>query len=322
MNGTYITILIVSVTMPQEAEDILNHLRRAGAIRAGTPATRLGGGTVNTTWRVGIAPVGSAVLRVGPDRATVEAGPSWLRAGALACEAIVVDRVRDAVAVPATLSAGFRGRPWLMQELVPGRLLAEVLPGMDRCERQAIWRDVGVMLRRLHDHDGRWFGTPDGHQRFPDWPSMILADAEGLLTDARRYELDPSPFEHLREQVEAGEVALRQVERPAIVHSDLDPRHIFVQETDEGWEIVGVIDWEYARYVDPWSESLLVTMLARPGDDPDREALLEGYGPDPVTLADPAFQARQEIYRGIADGWALTDAARLKRLFRNQVNRR
>lgn len=299
--------------MPQQAEDILNHLRRTGAVREGVPARRLPGGTVNTTWRVAVAPIGEAVLRVGPNRKRVAAGPSWLRADALACEAIVVDRVRGIVPAPATLSAGFGSRPWLLQELVTGRVLAEVLPGMGASEQQAIWREVGTLLRRLHGVPGPWFGTPDGRQRFPDWTAMVRSDAEGLRDDARRFGLDPVPFARLLAAVEMGAEALAEVERPAVVHSDLDPRHIFVREGEEGWEIAGVIDWEYGRYADPWSESLLVGMLARPGDDPERAALLAGYGADPAMLADPAFRQRQAIYRGIAEGWALTDAARLHR---------
>jgi hypothetical protein len=115
--------------MPQQAEEILNRLLRSGLLRADVPPARLSGGTVNTVWRVAIAPAGEAVLRVGPDRATVVAGPSWLRAGALACEAIVLDRVRAVVPAALTLSAGFRVRPWLLQALLPGRPLAEALPG-------------------------------------------------------------------------------------------------------------------------------------------------------------------------------------------------
>ena len=63
-------------------------------------------------------------------------------------------------------------------------------------------------------------------------------------------------------------------------------------------------------------------MLARPEDDPERAALLAGYGVDPAALADPAFQQRQAIYRGIAEGWALTDAARLKSPSHIQAKRR
>ncbi len=297
--------------MPQQAEDILNHLRRTGAVREGVPARRLPGGTVNTTWRVAVAPIGEAVLRVGPDRATVAAGPSWLRAGALACEAIVIDRVRGIVPAPATLSAGFGSRPWLLQELVPDRLMADILPELDAAASAATWRKVGTLLRRLHGVSGSWFGTPDGRQRFPDWPAMVRADAEGLRDDARRFGLDPAPFARLMAAVAAGSEALAEVDRPAAVHSDLDPRHIFVRAGEEGWEITGVIDWEYARYADPWSESLLVGMLARPEDDPERADLLAGYGADPAMLADPAFRQRQAIYRGVAEGWARTDAARL-----------
>jgi aminoglycoside phosphotransferase (APT) family kinase protein len=168
------------------------------------------------------------------------------------------------------------------------------------------------LLRRLHGVAGPWFGTPDGEQRFPDWPAMVRADAEGLLADARRLGLDPARFERLRAKIDAAGDALAGVARPAVVHSDLDPRHIFVTRGEGGWAISGVIDWEYARYVDPCSESLLVAMLARPEHDSDRAALLAGYGFDPALLDDPAFRQRQAIYRAIADGWALTDAARLR----------
>jgi aminoglycoside phosphotransferase (APT) family kinase protein len=106
--------------------------------------------------------------------------------------------------------------------------------------------------------------------------------------------------------------ALAEVRVPSVVHSDLGVRHVFVDRRDGGWEITGVIDWEYARYADPHSESLLVSMVARPDGDPDREAFLRGYGLADDLLADPSFQARQAVYRGIAEGWALTDAARLE----------
>ncbi len=308
--------------MPQQAEDILNLLAQAGAIRASVPPSPLLGGTVNATWRVALRPGGEAVLRVGPDRETAAVGPSWLRADALACEAIVVDRLRGIVPAPPTVSAGFRDRPWLLQAVAPGQLLSEVVPGMRASERGSIWREVGTLLRKLHRVDVPWFGTPDGRQRFPSWPAMVRADAEGLRDDARRFGLNPAPFARLLAEIDAGMDALAQIERPAMVHSDLDPRHIFVREVDHGWEIAGVIDWEYARYVDPWSESLLVTMLAGPEDDPDRAALLSGYGAEPEELADPAFTQRQAIYRSIADGWVLTDAARLKTLSHIQAERR
>jgi aminoglycoside phosphotransferase (APT) family kinase protein len=308
--------------MPQQAEDILNRLRRAGAIRAGVPARRLPGGTVNTAWRVTVAPAGEAVLRLGPDLEAVAAGPSWLRADALACEAIVLDRVRADVPVPTMFSAGFRGRPWLLQAFLPGRPLAEMLPHLDARDRDAIWRQVGSLLRRVHGVDGSWFGTPDGRLRFPDWPAMVRADAEGLRNDARRFGLEPAPFERLLGEVEAGEGGLGQVDHPTVVHSDLDARHIFIDGAEGAWRIVGVIDWEYSRYVDPWSESLLVDLLARPEDDPERAALLAGYGFDQSQLADPAFRRRQAIYRGIADGWAITDAARLEPMSRIEVKRR
>jgi aminoglycoside phosphotransferase (APT) family kinase protein len=309
-------------TLPQQPDEILNRLRRIGLVRAGMPVLRLTEGTVNTVWRVAVAPTGEAVLRVGPGGEAVAAGPSWLRAEALACEAIVLDRVRAAVpGVPVPIAAGFRDRSWLLQALLPGAPLSQALPVMAAEAKRDIWRQVGALLRALHGVDGTWFGTPDGRHRFPDWPAMVRADAEGLRDDARRFGLDLAPFDRLQAKIAAGADALGEVARPAVVHSDLDPRHVFVRETELGREIAGVIDWEYARYADPHSESLLVGMLARPEGDPARAALLAGYGLDPTLLTDPAFWRRQAIYRGIAEGWALTDAARLEQVNLVQVKR-
>jgi aminoglycoside phosphotransferase (APT) family kinase protein len=299
--------------VPQLPDDILNSIAALGVVAAGVPAERLTDGSINTVWRVRLARGGAAVLRVGPSAADADAGPAWLRAGALACEAIVLDRVRPvAPRVPVPVAAGFRGpdRCWLLQEVVPGRPLAAALPALGEADRAQLWRELGTIARRVHGVRGGWFGTPDGHQRYPDWPSMVRADAVGLLDDARRFGIETESSEQLLAEVDANADALDAVTVPAVVHSDLDPRHVFVEEGEDGWRISGVIDWEYARYADPMSESLLVGLLAREPRDAERVAFLTGYELDPAAL-DEAFWIRQDIYRGIAKGWVLTDAARL-----------
>ncbi len=168
--------------------------------------------------------------------------------------------------VPVTVAAGFRDRDraWLVQTLMPGEPLSVVMPALTEAQRHRLWAALGCMARDLHAVGGPWFGTPDGQHRYPDWPSMVRADAEGLLEDARRYGLDPRPFERTLEEIERHRDALREVRVPSVVHSDLDIRHVFVREGVDGWEITGVIDWEYARYADPHSESLLVEWWRAP----------------------------------------------------------
>ena len=303
------------LTLPQEAELILNRLMDQQAIDPATAPEPISTGTINTVWHAGLTGGEPVVVRVGPPSDVVERGPSWMRSGALACEAIVLDRVRqDLDALPVPVAAGFREpeRPWLVQRVVPGRSFAEVMPAMRPEERAGIWGELGECLRRLHRIEAPWFGTPDGYRVFPDWAEMVRSDAEGLLDDARRYGLDPAPFERLREMVERHAELLREVKSPAIVHSDLGPRHVFVRRPSDGaWRISGLIDWEYSRYVDPLSESIVVELLARPEGDADRVAFLDGYGLDERALANPTLWRRQEIYRAVAEGWSLTDAARI-----------
>jgi len=267
-------------------------------------------GSINDVWRVTSDDGINVIVRIGPSAEVVKRGPSWMRINALGCEQRVLSMIRPhVVQIPATIAAGFLPghRPWLVQELVSGMPLSDALNDL-RCDEQVqIWREVGNLLRRLRQIPGPWFGTPDGGQRFPDWPSMVAKDATGLLEDARQMELPLEPFSTLCELAERHHADLEVVDRPSIVHSDLDPRHIFVDRDDDGWCISGVIDWEFGRYVDPDFEGLLLYIIDLPANDPARVAFLDGFGP---VDAPPSATNRRVIYRGIGLGWELTDAVR------------
>lgn len=271
-------------------------------------------GTVNETWKIHASDGRTAIVRVGPSVADIEQGPSWLRANALGCEQELLALVRPHLAcVPATIAAGFLpgDRPWVVQELVSGIPLSQVTSELTAEESTKIWRQVGSLVRRVHEIPAPWFGTPDGRDRFSSWPAMVTHDVEGLLRDARRWDLPREPFDTLAALVQRHGDALAEITQPGVVHSDLDPRHVFVEECSDGWRISGMIDWEYGRFADPLSESLLVELLQRPEQDPERMAFLAGYWVSPEILRGAAAIRRQAIYRGIATCWALTDAARL-----------
>ena len=302
--------------LSQQAERILNRLAELGIVAPDAEITMIPGGTINTVARARAVRGGTVYVRIGPDPDALADAPAWMRADALAAEALVLPRVRAVIpCLPVPVAAGFRdsAAPWLVQEAVAGEPLEAVLPALHLRDRAEIWRALGEITRRLHTVTGPWFGTPTGSSRFGSWPEMVHADAAGLLVDAKRFGLDPAPYERLVREIQHHRDTLAAVRPPAVVHSDLDPRHVFATRREVGWAISGVIDWEYARYVDPHSESLLVAMVARPEDDPERQAFLAGYGLDAATLDDPGFRARQAIYRGIIAGWTETDAARLGR---------
>jgi aminoglycoside phosphotransferase (APT) family kinase protein len=300
--------------VPQHAEDILKRLRELGIVAEGTPVQRQMAGTINTVVRA-TQPNGVTVyLRIGPPATEIEDTPSWMRPDALACEVLVLDWIRETLScVPVTVAAGFRclGHHWLMQEPAAGQPLDSVLPQLSSDDIRDVWRQLGVLVARLHGIGGPWFGTPTGGQQFATWAEMVRADAVGLLDDARRFTLDPEPYRQLLTEIDQHRDILHMVDRATVVHSDLGTRHVFVELQDARWVITGLIDWEYARYADPLSEGFVVDLLSRPLDDPQRGAFLSGYGFDEAMANQPSHQARQMIYRRIIAGWATTDAARL-----------
>jgi aminoglycoside phosphotransferase (APT) family kinase protein len=301
-------------SVPQHAEDILKRLHELGIVAEDVPVQHQPVGTVNTVLRARHPDGGRVYLRIGPPGLEIEAAPSWMRPDGLACEVLMLDWIHKSLScAPVTIAAGFRclGHHWLVQERVPGESLDVVLPRLSIEEIMEIWRQLGSLSALLHGISGPWFGTPNGGQRFPTWAEMVRADAAGLLDDARRFGLDQDPFRRLLAEIDQHRGALQMVARPAVVHSDLDSRHVFVERRDAMWRITGLIDWEYARYADPLSESFIVDLLGRPVDDSRRAAFLSGYGFDGDMANHPVFQARQAIYRRIIAGWATTDVARL-----------
>ncbi|HEV2128742.1 MAG TPA: aminoglycoside phosphotransferase family protein [Thermomicrobiales bacterium] len=300
-------------SLPQHAESTLKWLAEHGVIAKDAAREWIPAGTINTVIRTHDDAGETVYVRIGPP-AKVIGAPTWMRSDALANEVLALDRIRQAMScLPMTVAAGFRSTAghWLVQKAVPGEPLDVRLPRLTVEERVAIWRELGELVRRLHEVNGPWFGTPAGDQRFERWPTMVRSDAAGLLDDARLLGLNPSPYERLLVGIDRHEAALRAVDQPSAVHSDLNSRHVFMGRRKGRWGITGIIDWEYARYVDPLSESLLVELLSRPEDDPDRAAFLGGYGFDLDLFAEPTFRTRQKIYRGIIAGWVATDAARL-----------
>lgn len=301
-------------SVPQHAEDILKRLHELDIVAEDVPMQHLSAGTVNTVIRARRPDGGTVYLRIGPPRTEVEVAPSWMRPDTLACEVLVLDRIHKTLScIPVTLAAGFRcvDRHWLVQDSVPGEPLDAVMPRLSRAEIAEIWRQLGSLSAHLHGISGPWFGTPSGGQRFTSWAEMVSADAAALLDDARRFGLDPGPYRRLLAEIDQHREALLMVGRPAVVHSDLDPRHVFVERREVMWVITGLIDWEYARYADPLSESFMVDILRRPVDDSQRVAFLSGYGFDETLASDPSFQIRQAMYRRILAGWATTDGVRL-----------
>jgi Ser/Thr protein kinase RdoA (MazF antagonist) len=289
-------------------------LRRIVAAAYGTDdvfdsATRLAGGSVNTSYALRMLDGSSAILRVAPSDAAAAAGPSWLTPWGLRREAAVMALAADLHSLfPVTLAHDFQrtvfDRDWVLQSVMPGAPFSAVDATLPLDERTTLWSELGTITRRLHSVRGDAFGPPVHGERFDRWSDLLAHDARGLIDDAGRFALPSASFQRLLSMVEDLASVLDDGIRPQLVHSDLARSHVFVDRTNEGpYRITGIIDLEFGRFADPQMERLITSF--RWGNAPVEMApwFFRGYGQAFDTRED---HLRLHIYVAIALGWSAT----------------
>jgi hypothetical protein len=272
-------------------------------------ATRLAGGSVNTSYALRMLDGSSAILRVAPSDATAATGPSWLTPWGLRREAAVMALAADLQPLfPVTLAQDFQrtvlDRDWVIQSVMPGVTFSTVDATLPLDERTALWSELGTITRRLHSVRGEAFGPPVHGERFNCWSDLLVHDAEGLIEDAGRFALPSAPFQRLLCVVEDLASVLDGGVTPHLVHSDLARSHVFVDRTNEGpYRIAGIIDLEFGRFADPQMERLITSF--RWGNAPVEMApwFFRGYG---HAFDTPEDRLRLHVYVAIALGWSAT----------------
>ena len=171
-------------------------------------------------------------------------------------------------------------------------------------ERTDLWRQFGNITASVHAVLGDDFGVPE--RPFRRWSDVVNDDLAGMLRDWQRFDLpDRARIVALAEEVGRRRAVLDQIKMPHLIHSDLDPRHVFVDRGADGaLRISGLIDHEYGRFADPASEGLLTLLTHKP---PEGSASFWERYQRPST--NDATRWRSSLYRAIALGWVATDSA-------------
>lgn len=271
------------------------------------------GGTINHAFRIERGKDGPLILRISPSDVEAADGPGWMTSHGLRREQATI-RLYEEIdhLLPRTVhfddSRALIDRDWVLQTSITGKMWLEVRPGLTLEQEMGLWRDLGGIVRRMHSVVGKEFGPPAVGVGHATWSELVRWDVTGFLVDARRFELDITPFEELVALVDTAVPVLDQVEEPRLVHSDLDLRHVFLTRGSEGtFQVSGIIDMEFARFADPYSESVFVEQRLMPTDDGRDVALCEGY--DCAALTNDS-RLRMSIYELIATGWTVTDLMR------------
>jgi len=141
------------------------------------------------------------------------------------------------------LTVGDQSKPVMVQRRIAGSPLCEVQATLTHDERAHVYRQVGVVLSKIHSIavDGFYKLNPDGVWDFPDWESIAQANV-GDRT-AERPQLQPAGLTDeeidtlLALIVDAAPPTNRQ---PVLCHGDFRPDHLFV---DADLTLTGVIDF-------------------------------------------------------------------------------
>lgn len=271
------------------------------------------GGTVNHAYRIERGDDDPLIMRIAPTDAEAEAGPAWMTSHGLRREQNAL-RFYESIdhLLPKTIhfddSRSLIDRDWVVQTWIPGQTWIDARPNLTLEQELDLWRNLGRLARQLHSVVGEEFGPPEVGMGHTTWSEMIRWDVTRFLVDSRRYELDTEIFQDLCALVDNAVSVLDQVKEPRLVHSDLGLHHVFLSTTADGrYQISGIIDMEFARFADPYSETVFVEQQLMPSDDGRDVALCEGYECEPPTHDS---QLRMQIYELVAMGWTVMDLMR------------
>ena len=273
------------------------------------------GGTVNRTFHLSRGRE-SWYLRIGPTDAEASTGPSWFTSHGLRHEQqAILAWAKHQHYFPQTVHTDFSrsriGSDWVIQKEIPGAPWSAIRARLSRENTASLWTQLGTLVSELHAYIGPEFGPLEPGHGFTRWSEMVRWDVTGLLTDARRYNLPLEPFTSLCELVDRNTHALDEITKPRLIHSDLGMRHVLVEFGADGEPVItGLIDLEFARFADAYSESIFVAKALETQHDPMFDHFLEAYG---AGRPDRSARIRSLIYQLIALAWWVTDAMRRQR---------
>ncbi len=270
----------------------------------------LGGGQVNSTGMVILGTGQRLVLRIAPASEVAAEAPGWLSPYGLRREAAVINAAGQNLAplLPVTVAHDFSGsvipRDWVLQEVMPGVPLETLIPSLDEETSFQIWHEVGRFMRTLHDCGQPPFGPLSEGKQFDSWLNLVRNDLAGLRNDFQRYDLPPTPLERIQAAIDR-HTGILEATPPALIHSDLNPAHLFITDDDEdgSLHVGGVIDLEYGRVADPLSEHLLATALESRASSDTAHAILLGYGLSDVKSG---AETRIQLAAALGAAWDAT----------------
>lgn len=176
-------------------------------------------------------------------------------------DAAVLRLVRGLIPVPEVLEVRradpSAGTPALLvTSWLAGARLDEVLPNADAALAASLGRSLGSVLARLAQMPMLRAGTfVDGELRIgplPPGADDLVSWVDAHMKSGPLAEWEERDRQALREVADRAQELLDRTTRACLVHSDLNPKNVLVDEATG--EVTGLLDWEFAHAGSPFSD--------------------------------------------------------------------
>ena len=210
-------------------------------------------------------------------------------------------------AAPATARAAAPAPAVTVLSLLEGRPLSEASADLDPTQIPALYRQMGAALAEAHRISQEAYGYLTTHivDPLPDNGSYMRHQFAKKLKEFADLGGDMRLHDAVARRIERDGAVFDNCETAVLCHNDLHEGNVLVARNANGWRITGVIDVENAIAADPLIDLAKTDYYSLGRGEPERAALLEGYGHDngsrnrngllPADAADAA--ERLDLYR-------------------------
>ena len=218
--------------------------------------TELNGGMFNAIYRIErIKEKDAIILKVG-----VIPGTTLLtyERDIMPVEVECYRMIREQTTVPVTevLAYDFSKKHissnyFFMTELT-GVTLSSVMKKMSQENVDLIREELAGYLYQLHGIKGEYFGyfTEDKSRQYSSWKDAFWHMFHQILADSREHGVR-LPYQQMQAALRKHLECLEDVKEPSLVEYDCHEGNIFVKESESGYQIEGILDFERAFWGDP-----------------------------------------------------------------------
>jgi hygromycin-B 7''-O-kinase len=173
------------------------------------------------------------------------------------------------------------GRACVVCELRPGRMLEELDDELTPAQWHDVYRQLGQVLRRLHDipADGYGYVVNGISDPLPDNSAHMARLTEREVSAFREHGADPALADQIAAYFADHASAFAQCTRPSYCHGDVHEPNLLAEPAGDGtWRLTGLLDAENMHAADPLMDFVRLDAFSLQGDRTKIAGLLAGYG--------------------------------------------